>query len=54
MPIVLEGFSAVSVAGRGIYIFGGVDANGLEQNTLYHYSPTNRSWRKVQWPIRIN
>ena len=53
MPDALEGFSAVSVKDFGIYIFGGVDANGIEQNILYHYSPTNQCWRKVRKNIRI-
>mgnify|MGYP006944961352 CR=1 FL=1 len=36
-PGAIEGFS-----------FGGVDTNGVEQNKLYHYSPTNQSWRMVK------
>jgi len=48
LPRAIEGFSAVSVENFGFYIFGGVDTNGVEQNKLYHYSPTNRSWRMVK------
>jgi N-acetylneuraminic acid mutarotase len=51
MPETLEGFSAVAVPNRGIFIFGGVDNDGIDQNSLFQYSPTNKSWRKVKTTV---
>lgn len=51
MPETLEGFSAVAVPNRGIFIFGGVDNDGIDQNSLFQYSPTNKSWRKMKSSI---
>ena len=48
LPVELEGFSCVSVTGTGIFAFGGLNSEGIEQNQVWHFSPTNDTWRQVK------